>query len=193
MEIRGWVYVISNAAMPGLVKVGYSTKDPQLRAEELAGTGVPHPYVVERELLAFSPREIEQEVHARLAHRREGKEWFKCGPDEAWATILQVAGSRRIALPSEHKTSTAGVAARRDYRTGRESFYEEAMGNRSLFSNPRGTWTLSKQSLHLTHKETGKQLSQNEYTYDGEGIIKGFAVKDHQPPWVRLEDVEFVD
>jgi hypothetical protein len=35
MAIRGWVYVIFNEAMPDLVKVGYSTKDPNLRAEEL--------------------------------------------------------------------------------------------------------------------------------------------------------------
>ena len=28
MVIRGWVYVIVNRAMPNLVKIGYSTKDP---------------------------------------------------------------------------------------------------------------------------------------------------------------------
>lgn len=33
--MRGWVYVISNPTIPGLVKIGFSTKDPLLRAEEL--------------------------------------------------------------------------------------------------------------------------------------------------------------
>ena len=27
-KLKGWIYVISNKALPGLVKVGYSTKDP---------------------------------------------------------------------------------------------------------------------------------------------------------------------
>ena len=43
--MKGWVYVISNQAMPDLVKVGFSTKDPTLRASELNHTGSPHPYV----------------------------------------------------------------------------------------------------------------------------------------------------
>ncbi|WP_295427803.1 GIY-YIG nuclease family protein [uncultured Thiodictyon sp.] len=33
--MKGFVYVMSNKAMPGLVKIGYSTKHPELRAEEL--------------------------------------------------------------------------------------------------------------------------------------------------------------
>jgi hypothetical protein len=40
--MRGWIYVISNNSMPGLVKVGYSMKDPEERAKELDHTGTPH-------------------------------------------------------------------------------------------------------------------------------------------------------
>ncbi|HPA47526.1 MAG TPA: GIY-YIG nuclease family protein [bacterium] len=47
--MKGWVYIIANKAMPGLVKVGYSMKDPELRAAELNNTGSPHPYVLETE------------------------------------------------------------------------------------------------------------------------------------------------
>lgn len=60
--MKGWVYVISNKSMPELVKVGYSTKDPDLRAMELNNTGAPHPYTVNYELLIENPREIEQTV-----------------------------------------------------------------------------------------------------------------------------------
>ncbi|KFC76184.1 GIY-YIG nuclease family protein [Massilia sp. LC238] len=45
--MKGWVYVITNKAIPDLVKVGYSRKDPELRAAELNNTGAPHPYMVE--------------------------------------------------------------------------------------------------------------------------------------------------
>lgn len=41
VSIRGWVYVIDNPAMPDILKIGYSTKDPSLRAKELASRGFP--------------------------------------------------------------------------------------------------------------------------------------------------------
>jgi T5orf172 domain len=81
--IRGWVYVITNRAMPDLVKVGFSRKDPHLRAKEMAGTGVPHPYVVAYDVLVYGPRDLERRVHKKLVHMREGKEWFKCSVAQA--------------------------------------------------------------------------------------------------------------
>ena len=65
--MNGWVYVISNKAMLGLVKVGYTTKDPELRADELNHTGSPYPYIVEYEVLIEDPYQVEQRVHRRLA------------------------------------------------------------------------------------------------------------------------------
>ena len=89
--MKGWVYVITNNAMPDLVKVGYSTKDPELRAKELNHTGIPHPYLVEYELLIDEPYKIEQKTHKLLSERHEGKEWFRCSPEEAVAAVKQVA------------------------------------------------------------------------------------------------------
>lgn len=79
--------------MPGLVKVGYSMKDPALRAEELDHTGSPHPYIVDYEVLVNEPRDIEQKVHSHLKSHKEGKEWFRCSSEEAIATIQTVVGS----------------------------------------------------------------------------------------------------
>lgn len=89
--MRGWVYVISNPAMPGLLKVGYSMKDPQLRALEFGGTGVPHSYHVEWDILLDNPRKIEQEAHSRLTGCREAKEWFRCSVVEAIQAIKKAA------------------------------------------------------------------------------------------------------
>lgn len=94
--MKGWVYVITNKGMPGLVKVGYSTKDPELRAAELNHTGSPHPYLVEYELLIDAPYQIEQKAHRLLAPKREAKEWFRCSPEEAVAAIKQIAGNGAI-------------------------------------------------------------------------------------------------
>jgi len=77
--------------MPGIVKVGYSSKDPELRAAELSHTGTPHPYVVEYEALVAEPAQIEAKAHALLKAQREGKEWFKCSAEVAVSAILEAA------------------------------------------------------------------------------------------------------
>ena len=33
----GWVYILTNPSMPGLVKIGLTTRNPTARAAELAG------------------------------------------------------------------------------------------------------------------------------------------------------------
>lgn len=102
--MKGWVYVITNRAMPGLVKVGYSSKDPELRAAELNHTGAPHPYRVEYEALVEEPFGIEQRTHSSLSHLHEGEryqkgvgvEWFKCSVEEAISAIKTNAGTALI-------------------------------------------------------------------------------------------------
>jgi len=88
--MKGWVYVISNPAMPSIVKIGYSSKDPKLRAEELYTTGVPRPFEVNYSLLVDNPYALEQHVHKSLKHINDGKEWFKCSAEEAIATIRDI-------------------------------------------------------------------------------------------------------
>jgi len=94
--MRGWVYIITNKSMPGLVKVGYSTKDPQLRAEELNHTGSPHPYTTVYDALVMHPYQIEQQVHKLLVEKKEGKEWFRCSISEAISAIKITSGNSLI-------------------------------------------------------------------------------------------------
>lgn len=107
MPIRGWVYVITNKAMPGLIKVGYSTKDPHLRAGELNHTGSPHPYSVEYDVLVRNPKDIESKIHSSLSNKREGKEWFRCSAIEAIETIRLVINGKEIVEESSITNSAA--------------------------------------------------------------------------------------
>jgi len=102
-EVRGWVYIITNQAMPGLLKVGYSTKDPSLRAAELDHTGSPFPYVVAYDMLVTAPRSVEQRVHEIIKRHHAGKEWFKCVTAEAIAAIRTAAGAGKILESSSGK------------------------------------------------------------------------------------------
>ena len=94
--MKGWVYIITNKAMPDLLKVGYSTKDPALRANDLHNTGVPHRYVVEYDALVEEPYLVEQKVHKLLKDHHEDKEWFRCNVTEAIIAIRKVSSSSLI-------------------------------------------------------------------------------------------------
>lgn len=92
--MKGWVYIISNKAIPGVIKVGYSTKDPSLRAAEL-GTGAPVPYQVEYEALVDNPRQIEKLAHEMLAFVNAGKEWFECDVGIALKAIKTICSDKQ--------------------------------------------------------------------------------------------------
>jgi len=94
--MKGWVYVISEKGKPGLVKVGYTTKDPELRARELDGTASPHPHIVDYEVLVEDPYQLEQKSHKALSDKHEGKEWFRTTTENAVYVIRLNAGDSII-------------------------------------------------------------------------------------------------
>ena len=110
MTVRGWVYVLINKAMPALVKVGYSTKDPSLRADELNGTGLPYQFQVAYDVLVIGPRDVEQQVHRQLELHKEAKEFFRVTPSEAATAIRSVISSQGKAILSQsHELPTSTV------------------------------------------------------------------------------------
>lgn len=90
--MEGYVYVMSNKVMPGLVKVGFTTGTPEERAAQLNGTHSPHPVQVEYSTRVSDARAVEREAHLRLRQHREGKEWFRCSREVAIAAIKRAAG-----------------------------------------------------------------------------------------------------
>jgi hypothetical protein len=96
VAIRGWVYVIMNKSMPGILKVGFTTKDPALRADELNNTGTPFAYEVLYDIHVPDPQGLEQRVHQALDAFHAGKEWFKCSVPHAISAIRAQAGSAKI-------------------------------------------------------------------------------------------------
>ena len=64
----GYVYILENDAMPGLIKIGKTSRDSVERARELsATTGVPTPFKVAFELSSEEYEKLEREMHNRLA------------------------------------------------------------------------------------------------------------------------------
>ncbi len=85
----GYVYVLSNRLMPGLVKIGFTTNDVKKRVAELSSaTGVPAPFEIEYYCLTKHPGRVEREVHRDLAeHRLQNREFFSVDVSVAISAI----------------------------------------------------------------------------------------------------------
>ena len=92
-EKKGWVYVITNNAMPNIVKIGFTYRKPEERAYELGrgNSGAPLPYKVKYCIFTDFPYKVEQKVHSKLRNKRVGKEWFKVSPEHAVMIIKEIA------------------------------------------------------------------------------------------------------
>lgn len=76
---KGYVYILCSAAMPGLLKIGATTKDPITRAKELsASTSAPLPFALAYHRAVLYPFQVEAELHRILtAHRtNDSREFF---------------------------------------------------------------------------------------------------------------------
>lgn len=85
MMAKGFVYILSNEGMPGLLKIGFSIKVPTERAAELNTTGVPSPFEVEYYCLIEKPALLEAAVHRQLKEARHAndREFFRLSLSEA--------------------------------------------------------------------------------------------------------------
>lgn len=108
---KGFVYILRNEAMPGLLKIGYSVKVPTERVAELFTTGVPEPFKLAYYCLVENAERLEAELHRNLsAYRHRGdREFFQlelgtavrsianlCSPEHEWSEqkLQSVALSR---------------------------------------------------------------------------------------------------
>jgi len=76
--MTGSVYLLTNVSMPGLIKVGYTTRTVSQRIDELAHTGHPTRFFCELELVTDEPEILESNLHSVLYKFHYKKEFFKC-------------------------------------------------------------------------------------------------------------------
>ncbi len=91
---RGWVYIVSNPSMSGLLKIGKTTTSVKQRLNELSRPpGVPTPFELEISIKVRDCDMDETLAHKALAeYRVEKKEFFKVSVDTAVAEILPAIG-----------------------------------------------------------------------------------------------------
>lgn len=89
-----WVYVLSNASMPGLIKIGMTTTSPQQRNTELgSATGVPTPFKIEYCVKVANALQVEKTIHRQLAAHRVNRrrEFFEMDVKTAIKAVNAVA------------------------------------------------------------------------------------------------------
>ena len=87
------VYILESESMPGMIKIGYTAKDPFSRAHQISrGTGIPLGFEVEWAYKCFKGERIEQEVHKVFKKQRVNtqKEFFRVSLNEAKQVIEQI-------------------------------------------------------------------------------------------------------
>ena len=90
---EGIVYVLTNPAMPGLVKIGKTTRDDvSLRINELFTTEVPYPFDCAYAVKVRNYSQVEKALHAafdpyRAYPSNTRREFFKIEPEQARAIL----------------------------------------------------------------------------------------------------------
>ena len=89
----GYVYILTNPSMPGLIKVGRTFRDSRARAKELHTTGVPSPFEVSFEVFSEEHESLEKKLHAQIDEFRVNgnREFFRYPLRSAIQALLDLS------------------------------------------------------------------------------------------------------
>lgn len=87
----GFIYCLSNPAMPGLYKIGMTERSPSMRCWELSSsTAAPLEFDIEFYAEVANVLMVERQLHAALDRYRvnPGREFFRCLPGVAYNWLM---------------------------------------------------------------------------------------------------------
>jgi hypothetical protein len=176
----GWVYVLINAAMPGLVKVGRTANDPEQRVAELSRpTGIASPFQLAYDAYFQDCTRAEEFVHTTLGRAGQrhspSREFFAASVKEVIKAVIKAERALSSSVTTELQDvedSTEGGAGLgtgvgedhldypEDHRNSledlQESLMDEAMdyeyGTPSRPDNPEKALVLYKKAAKLGAK-----------------------------------------
>ncbi|HMO41691.1 MAG TPA: GIY-YIG nuclease family protein [Saprospiraceae bacterium] len=88
----GHIYFLLNPSMPGLLKIGYTTKSLQQRLSELETTGVPEPFILGASYHVKNAKACEQELHKLFEQYRKSqhREFFHISLSDAISKAMPI-------------------------------------------------------------------------------------------------------
>lgn len=90
--MNGIIYILTNEAMPGYIKIGFTTGTLDERLKQLDRTGVPLPFEVYYTCEVEKAHEDEHWLHAIFSdHRiRDSREFFKMDPERVIIALRRI-------------------------------------------------------------------------------------------------------
>lgn len=129
------VYVLTNPAMPGLVKIGFtSNEDAKKRIDGLYSTGVPFPFKIEFVCKVPNAQDVEKALHVAFGPDRVNpkREFFQINSEQAIA-VLKLLHVEETTEQVAQQCADGGVdpqslAAAEQYSKRRPNLNFEEMG-----------------------------------------------------------------
>jgi len=109
------VYVLTNPGMPGLVKIGKTTRHSVMtRMNELYSSGVPYPYECEYAVEVDDCTAVEKALHTAFHPNRVNprREFFDIDPEQALAILKIVGGNDVTPMVNEDLNTNVTEAER---------------------------------------------------------------------------------
>ena len=99
----GYIYILTNESMPGMVKIGRTERQPETRSKELHTTGVPQPFKLEYFVFVEDCHTAEYQIHSLLEKKglrnSKNREFFNMEVNEAIEIIEFVENTRNNSKP----------------------------------------------------------------------------------------------
>lgn len=95
---KGYIYCLSNKSFKkNIYKIGYTSKKPNIRAEQLYKTGLPTPFKVEISKYVNDIVKAERQLHEKFDKMRinEDREFFKVSLECIKKSFRQTKGLKR--------------------------------------------------------------------------------------------------
>lgn len=154
---KGFIYVLSNDSMPGLLKVGLTENSVRQRIRELSGsTGVPTEFKLEKafEIDAHLLFRVEQTIHRELkgAGFHHQKEFFNVSLTQcttlAEDVILRITGGSAPELVGQALRRAEARKAKEQWETDERARREKLLDETNqLISKRREDWLASQRTL----------------------------------------------
>lgn len=106
--MKGFVYLLLNPTFPNMVKIGKTTKDPEVRVKELSrATGIPTPFKLIYQIFVSNCDVVEKEIHFELQNNglrnTSNREFFNIEPFKAIELFKEYEERFRVGDDSEYQ------------------------------------------------------------------------------------------
>lgn len=190
--MAGIVYVLANAGMPGLLKIGRTDQEgPNQRMSQLYTTGVPYPFECVKAIEVADTEDLEKALHKAFAPARVNarREFFDLKADQVLAILEAWLGGKdatpRAAREVAEGTEEADREAIKQAKRRRPSLDFFRLGIRVgeilKFIDPRENASENTESLEAKVVGNRKVLFQEEEMYLTRATLRALGEPDDKP------------